>query len=57
MFVCSDDQVAHNVPGIRHNGLCAFQGERERYWVCLLYTSKERPYFLKGDLLDNPDKC
>ena len=33
MFVCSDDQVAHNVPGIRHNGLCAFQGERERYWV------------------------
>ena len=33
MFVCQDDQIAHNVPGIRHNGLCAYQGERERYWV------------------------
>lgn len=33
MFVCQDDQIAHNVPGIRHNGLCAFQGDRERYWV------------------------
>ncbi len=33
MFVCSDDQIARNVPGIRHNGLCAFEGERARYWV------------------------
>lgn len=32
MFVCADDQIAHNVPGIRHNGLCAFGGERARYW-------------------------
>ena len=33
MFVLQDDETAARVPGIRHNGLCAFQGERERYWV------------------------
>lgn len=33
MFTLQDDAIAQKVPGIRHNGLCAFQGERERYWV------------------------
>lgn len=33
MFVVNNDEDAARVPGIRHNGLCAFEGERERYWV------------------------
>lgn len=33
MLTLSDDQIAANISGIRHNGLCAFQGERERYWI------------------------
>ena len=28
MFVCENDEIAHQVPGIRHNGLCGFQGPR-----------------------------
>jgi dTDP-4-amino-4,6-dideoxygalactose transaminase len=33
MLVLRDDQIATALPGIRHNGLCAFQGERPQYWV------------------------
>lgn len=33
MLVLQDDEIAKRVPGIRHNGLTAFQGERARYWV------------------------
>ncbi|MDR1532205.1 MAG: DegT/DnrJ/EryC1/StrS family aminotransferase [Clostridiales bacterium] len=33
MLVVRDDETAKLVPGIRHNGLCAFEGPRERYWV------------------------
>ncbi len=33
MLTVKSDEDAKLVPGIRHNGLCAFQGERERYWV------------------------
>ncbi len=33
MLTVRDDEVAPLVPGIRHNGLRAFQGARERYWV------------------------
>ncbi|MDR1062072.1 MAG: DegT/DnrJ/EryC1/StrS family aminotransferase [Clostridiales bacterium] len=33
MIVVRDDETAKLAPGIRHNGLCAFEGERERYWV------------------------
>ena len=27
------DQDAKVIPGIRHNGVCAFKGERARYWI------------------------
>lgn len=33
MLVVKDDDVAKLVPGLRHNGLCGFDYERERYWV------------------------
>ncbi len=33
MLTVKSDEDAALVPGIRHNGCCAFQGERERYWV------------------------
>lgn len=33
MLVLQDDETAARISGIRHNGLCAFQGERARYWV------------------------
>ncbi len=33
MLTVQDDDIASRVPGVRHNGLCAFEGERERYWV------------------------
>ena len=33
MFIVKDPEIAAAVPGVRHNGLTAFQGARERYWV------------------------
>ncbi len=33
MLTVKSDEDAALVPGIRHNGCCAFQGERKRYWV------------------------
>lgn len=33
MLTVQNDDIAARVPGIRHNGLTAFAGERERYWV------------------------
>lgn len=33
MFIVKDPQIARAVPGVRHNGLTAFSGPRERYWV------------------------
>ena len=32
MFVCASDEDAAVAPGIRHNGACGFNFERERYW-------------------------
>ncbi len=33
MFVVKDPEIAKAVPGVRHNGLTAFQGPRDRYWL------------------------
>lgn len=33
MFVVKDPEIARAVPGVRHNGLTAIPGPRERYWV------------------------
>ncbi len=33
MLLVKSDEDARLVPGIRHNGCCAFPGDRERYWV------------------------
>jgi perosamine synthetase len=33
MLTTQNDELAPLIPGVRHNGLRAFQGARERYWV------------------------
>ena len=33
MLTTQSDELAPLIPGVRHNGLRAFEGERERYWV------------------------
>lgn len=33
MLTTQSDELAPKIPGVRHNGLRAFEGERERYWV------------------------
>lgn len=33
MLVVKSDEIAARTPGIRHNGLRAFQGKRERFWI------------------------
>ena len=33
MLTTQSDELALLIPGVRHNGLRAFEGERERYWV------------------------
>ncbi len=33
ILTVKSDADAKLVPGIRHNGVCDFEGERERYWV------------------------
>lgn len=50
MFTVQDDDIAARVPGVRHNGLCAFQGERERYWVPAMSNVDE---FLEGQWPQN----
>ncbi len=50
MLVVKDDAVAESVPGVRHNGLCAFEGERERYWVPAMSNVDE---FWKGQWPQN----
>ena len=32
LLIVKDDNVAKNIPGLRHNGLRGFTGEREYYW-------------------------
>lgn len=38
MLVVKDREIATRVPGIRHNGLAAYQGVRERYWLPAMST-------------------
>ncbi|MDR1509865.1 MAG: DegT/DnrJ/EryC1/StrS family aminotransferase [Synergistaceae bacterium] len=33
MLTVRDDDMAKLVPGVRHNGVRGYEGERERYWV------------------------
>lgn len=33
MLTCRDERYASIIPMLRHNGHCAFQGERKDYWV------------------------
>ena len=32
LLIVKDDNIAKNIPGLRHNGLRGFTGEREYYW-------------------------
>ena len=33
MLIVKSEEDAKLVPGLRHNGCCQFEGERERYWI------------------------
>lgn len=33
MLIVKDDSLAKLVPGLRHNGMCGFNYEREKYWL------------------------